>query len=71
MILQIKKLTDTAIIPEHGSKEAAGYDLFCDSEVEIEIQSHQTVMIHTGLSVAVPQGYFGGVFARRDRKSVV
>ena len=44
---------------------AAGYDLYacleCDS---VEIKPHETVKIGTGLAVAVPEGYFGAVFAR-------
>ena len=64
MKINIKKLTETAILPERGSAYAAGYDLFADLEESIEIQPHETKMIGTGLAMEVPKGYFGGVFAR-------
>ena len=64
MILQIKKLTDTAKIPERGSSMAAGYDLFADIKDEVVIQPHTTFMVGTGVAVAIPEGYFGGIYAR-------
>lgn len=64
MKINIKKLTETAILPERGSAYAAGYDLFADLEENVEIQPHETKMIGTGLAMEIPEGYFGGVFAR-------
>lgn len=64
MNIQIKKLTDTAILPDRGSEYAAGYDLFADISNEEEIKPHTTKLIGTGLAVAIPEGYFGGVYAR-------
>ena len=64
MILQIKKLTDTAKIPERGSSMAAGYDLFADIKDEVIIKPHTTFMVGTGVAVAIPEGYFGGIYAR-------
>lgn len=64
MKINIKKLTETAILPERGSAYAAGYDLFADLEESVEIQPHETKMIGTGLAMEIPEGYFGGVFAR-------
>lgn len=64
MKINIKKLTDTAILPERGSAYAAGYDLFADIQENVEINPHETKMIGTGLAMEIPEGYFGGVFAR-------
>ena len=64
MKINIKRLTDTAILPERGSAYAAGYDLFADVKEEVEIKAHETVMIPTGLAMEIPEGYFGGIFAR-------
>ncbi len=65
MKIEITKLRDNAKIPTRGSAMAAGYDLYacleCDS---IEIKPHETVKVGTGLAIAVPDGYFGAVFAR-------
>ncbi|MCR5098567.1 MAG: dUTP diphosphatase [Lachnospiraceae bacterium] len=64
MDIKIKKLSDGARIPERGSDEAAGYDLFACMEKEVEIAPHTTYLVHTGIAVAIPTGYFGGVYAR-------
>lgn len=65
MKIEITKLRENAIIPKRGSDKAAGYDLYacleCDS---VQIAPHTTVKIGTGLAIAVPDGYFGAVFAR-------
>ncbi|MBQ7677472.1 MAG: dUTP diphosphatase [Lachnospiraceae bacterium] len=64
MVVQIKKLTDTARLPARGSAYAAGYDLVADLTEDVTIAPHTTAMIGTGLSAAIPEGYYGGVFAR-------
>ena len=64
MNMKIKKLSDTAMIPSRGSRLAAGYDLYADIQEVIKVQPHETVKISTGISMAVPEGYFGAIFAR-------
>ena len=64
MIIQIKKLNNKAIIPTRGSKQAAGYDLYACSDNDVIIPPHGTVKVGTGISVAIPEGYFGAVYAR-------
>lgn len=65
MEIKIKKLKETAILPSRGSASAAGYDLYaCLDSDSVEIAPHTTVKIGTGLSLAVPEGYFGAIFAR-------
>ena len=64
MRINIKKLTETAILPERGSAYAAGYDLFANVSEALEIAPHTTAMIPTGLAMEIPEGYFGGIFAR-------
>ncbi len=63
--VQIKKLKATAKVPTRGSANAAGYDLYaCLDDESVAIKPHSTVKIGTGLAVAVPDGYFGAIFAR-------
>lgn len=64
--VKIKKLSNTATIPSRGSIEAAGLDLYADIPVEniIAIEPHTTAFIGTGLSMAIPKGYYGGIYAR-------
>lgn len=64
MIINVIKLTETAKLPERGSLAAAGYDLFADVAEEVELLPHATRMIGTGIAMAIPEGYFGGIYAR-------
>lgn len=60
--MEIKKMTDTAIVPTRGSKKAAGYDLYADCCVQIS--PGETRKIGTGIAVVIPDGYAGMIFAR-------
>ena len=65
MQIKIKKVNPNAKIPTRGSDQAAGYDLYaCLDTEKITIPAHQTVKVQTGLSMAIPEGYFGAIFAR-------
>ena len=62
MKVKIKKLNENAIIPSKGTDSAAGYDLYAlDSAV---IPNGETVFVHTGIAVEIPEGYFGAIYAR-------
>jgi len=39
-------------------------DLYSCNDINITIQPHTTVKIGTGLSIEIPEGYFGGIVAR-------
>ena len=64
MVIQLKKLKENALLPTRGSEHAAGYDLYACLEEDVLIAPGHTVKIGTGLAVAVPEGFFGAVFAR-------
>ena len=64
MNINILRMTDSAKLPERGSVSAAGYDLFADVAEDVTIAPHETKMIGTGLAMEIPEGYFGGIFAR-------
>ena len=51
-------------MPTAGSQYAAGYYLYACIDAPVTIAPHTTEKIGTGLAVAVPEGYFGAVFAR-------
>ncbi len=59
-----RKLSPRAIPPSYGSASAAGADLYALSEGPIEIPAGGTVLLHTGVILAIPEGYVGLVFAR-------
>ena len=60
--MKIKKLNDNAILPTLGSPFAAGYDLYSTDTVTINPQ--ETALIHTGLAIEIPEGFWGGIYAR-------
>lgn len=64
MKIQIKKLSEKAVTPTRGSEYAAGYDLYACLENDVEIAPHCTAKIGTGITAAIPEGWFGAVFAR-------
>lgn len=64
MNVQVKKLKENAQLPTRGSAYAAGYDLYACLDEAITINAGETVKVGTGLSIAVPEGYFGAIFAR-------
>ena len=65
-VLKIKRISDNAVIPTRGSKDAAGYDLYCVASPisTIQILPGDTVKIHTGIQMEIPDGYVGLLFAR-------
>lgn len=65
MEIKIKKLKENAFLPTRGSKYAAGYDLYaCVDTDSVVIPPHKSAKIGTGIAAAIPEGYFGAIFAR-------
>lgn len=62
MEIKLKLLNDYAKVPTRGSEQAAGYDLHAAEGVVIK--PGETALIGTGTAVAIPEGYFGGIYAR-------
>lgn len=62
--IKIKKLDDRAVIPTYGSDFSAGCDLYAITDQDIDIKPSETVMIHTYLSMEIPVGYAGLIYAR-------
>ena len=64
MKIQVKKLKPNAKLPVYGSQYAAGADLYACEESPVEIGAGQTVFIHTGIAVELPDGTVGLIYAR-------
>lgn len=64
MTVKIKRLDENAIIPTYGTELSAGADLYALLDTPIEIKPHETQFVHTGISVEIPVGYCGLIFAR-------
>lgn len=64
MNIKIKRLNKLAKIPTRGTAESAGYDLYAATDKDIQIPPHSNVKIGTGIAMSIPNGFFGGIFAR-------
>lgn len=64
MTVKIVKLQQNAHIPTYGSADAAGADLYACIDEAVTIQPSQTVLIPTGLSMEIEQGFAGFIYAR-------
>ena len=64
MVVYFKKLTETAIKPTRGTGYSAGLDLYADNNEPVTIQPHCKEKLQTGISMELPDGFFGGVFPR-------
>ncbi len=64
MIVKVKRMSPTAMLPTHGSSFSAGYDLYADLQENLTLLAHTTATIDTGLRFELPEGYFAGIFAR-------
>ena len=56
-VLCVKRHSELACIPTHGSKKATGYNLF-STEVKT-IPAHGQSLIDTQISIAIPKGTYG------------
>lgn len=75
MDIKIKRLSETATIPTYAHASDAGMDLYADlhplkEDMESDVKSyclidpHTTKMISCGFTMAIPEGYFGGIYSR-------
>lgn len=67
LTISLMKTDPRACVPQRGSEKAAGYDLRAclpEDTDSVAIAPGQSVKIGTGLKIAVPEGYFGAIFAR-------
>lgn len=62
--VKIKKLKENAILPTYGTPYSAGADLYAYMDEPVTIAPGETVLIKTGLAMAIPEGYAGLIYAR-------
>ena len=62
--INIKLLNDKAIVPTYGSDFSAGADLYANIDKEIAINPGETQFIKTGISLEIPEGLVGLIYAR-------
>lgn len=61
------KLTDGAPLPKHARPGDAGMDLTTRNAVTV--YPGETIMVHTGVWVEIPEGYYGAVVPRSGMAS--
>ena len=64
MNIKFVKLDARAKTPTYGTEYSAGADLYAVTGGEKVIRSGETEFISTGLSIEIPEGYVGLVYAR-------
>lgn len=62
--VSVKLLDPRAKLPAYGSADAAGADLYAVTDGPVTVAPGGTVLIRTGLALAIPRGYVGLVYAR-------
>jgi dUTP pyrophosphatase len=62
MHIKVTRLRPSAALPTYSTAGSAAFDLAAADDVEIG--PRQIALVGTGLVVAVPEGYFLGIFAR-------
>lgn len=62
--MKIKKLNPDAVIPKYGTEDAAGADLYACIDEAVTLVPNETKLIPTGLSMEIPKGYGGFIYAR-------
>lgn len=60
--MKIKLLSPNAKLPTLGSPFSAGYDLYAAKACAIE--PGQSVSVPTDISIEIPEGFWGGIYAR-------
>lgn len=63
-LIKLKRVTNTALMPERKSIGAAGYDLYVDSAEPVVVKAHETAMLSSGVAMVIPKNYFGAIYAR-------
>ena len=62
--IKVKKLRENAKLPVYGTEFSAGADLFACLDEPLTILPGETKLISLGISLEIPTGYAGLVFAR-------
>ena len=62
--VRVKKLKDSAKLPSYGTEQAAGADLYACIDNPVTIQPGLSAWIPTGISLEVPSGCAGLIYAR-------
>lgn len=70
--MKIIRLTKTAKVPVYDKDIAGGLNVFVDSRQDIPIGAGEMLLLHTGILLEIPKGYYGVMYplANISEKSV-
>ncbi|MBI9032282.1 dUTP diphosphatase [bacterium] len=57
MKIEVKKISDKAVMPKKYSEHAAGYDICACLDKSIILEPTSVILVPTGLSIAIEAGY--------------
>ena len=61
-MIQVKRMSDAAIVPRKGTVGSAGYDLYASAECVVPAKGKS--IVKTDIAMAIPYGYYGRVAPR-------
>jgi dUTP pyrophosphatase len=61
-LIQVKRLSDSAICPRKGTIGSAGYDLYASAECCVPAKGK--AIVKTDIAIAIPYGYYGRIAPR-------
>lgn len=64
MEIKFKKLSKNALVPFLGTADSAGYDLFACIDRDLIIKPNDIILVPTGITIEIPNGYFGMICSR-------
>ena len=64
VLVRFKKTEPKAQVPSYGSSSAAGADLYALCDGDLSVLPGETVLVHTGICMEIPEGYAGLIYAR-------
>ena len=62
--LPVKRLTETAKLPDKANLFDGGLDLYCDEKEVVTLAPGERKLFSTGISVAIPRGFVGLIWPR-------
>jgi dUTP pyrophosphatase len=63
LTIHVKRLNDQAVIPTKAHRTDAGWDLYCCEQDAVSLDGEPT-RVGTGISLAIPDGYYGQIQGR-------
>ena len=63
-VLKIKRFGENSFLPTQGTKNSAGFDLYACGGNDVFIFPNSIQVIHTGISMEIPEGCVGLIYPR-------